>query len=303
MPSSPRSRARKCPLGVLRRQATAGEERSERRSRDDLDGLGAAGGDASITLRHSRPAQRHPREGEAEAARPHLHRPDRSRRREERPDPASRYRGHRAFLRLGYQVVRPLAGALPDDFTESQLYHVALDRARKVWRLPWGQKVPLAPFFGVMGTALLPLGHGLDAAAAAQRRQSRQQGTRRRHHALSADLRRRRVVLGRRRTRRARRWRTVHHGRRTGLTGTFRLALRDDMKLEWPLAETPTHMITMAFDPDLDDCVVVALRQMLDLTARAPVSTATRPMRLRASPPICASRRSQWQQGGACDAR
>ena len=31
------------------------------------------------------------------------------------------------------------------------------------------------------------------------------------------------------------------------------------------MAETPTHMITMAFDPDLDDCVVIALRQMLDL--------------------------------------
>ena len=37
------------------------------------------------------------------------------------------------------------------------------------------------------------------------------------------------------------------------------------MQLDWPLAETPTHMITMAFDPDLDDCVVIALRQMIDL--------------------------------------
>jgi acetamidase/formamidase len=51
----------------------------------------------------------------------------------------------------------------------------------------------------------------------------------------------------------------------TGLTGTFRLTVRDDMRLEWPMAETPTHVITMAFDPDLDDCVVIALRQMLDL--------------------------------------
>src|SRR5947209_5004562 len=51
----------------------------------------------------------------------------------------------------------------------------------------------------------------------------------------------------------------------TGLTGTFRLTLRDDMRLEWPMAETPMHVITMAFDPDLDDCVVIALRQMLDL--------------------------------------
>ena len=51
----------------------------------------------------------------------------------------------------------------------------------------------------------------------------------------------------------------------TGLIGRFRLTVRADMKLTWPMAETPTHVITMAFDPDLDDCVVVALRAMLDL--------------------------------------
>src|SRR6185437_760359 len=51
----------------------------------------------------------------------------------------------------------------------------------------------------------------------------------------------------------------------TGLVGTFRLTARNDMRLMWPMAETPTHMITMAFDPDLDDCVVIALRQMIDL--------------------------------------
>ena len=51
----------------------------------------------------------------------------------------------------------------------------------------------------------------------------------------------------------------------TGLVGTFCLTLRNDMRLEWPLAETPTHMITMAFDPDPHDCVVTALRQMIDL--------------------------------------
>ena len=50
-----------------------------------------------------------------------------------------------------------------------------------------------------------------------------------------------------------------------GLTGTFELYLRDDMQLDWPLAETPTHVITMAFHPDLDDCVVMALRDMVKL--------------------------------------
>jgi acetamidase/formamidase len=51
----------------------------------------------------------------------------------------------------------------------------------------------------------------------------------------------------------------------TGLVGTFELIVRDDMTLEWPLGETPTHMMTMAFDPDLDDCVVIALRDMIKL--------------------------------------
>jgi len=51
----------------------------------------------------------------------------------------------------------------------------------------------------------------------------------------------------------------------TGLLCTFELIVRDDLKLEWPMAETPTHVMTMAFDPDLDDCVVIALRDMIKL--------------------------------------
>ena len=51
----------------------------------------------------------------------------------------------------------------------------------------------------------------------------------------------------------------------TGLIGTFDLHVRDDLALEWPMAETPTHLMTMAFDPDLDDAVVIALRTMIKL--------------------------------------
>ena len=51
----------------------------------------------------------------------------------------------------------------------------------------------------------------------------------------------------------------------TGLIGTFELYVRGDMTLEWPMAETPTHFMTMAFDPDLDDAVVIALRDMIKL--------------------------------------
>jgi acetamidase/formamidase len=51
----------------------------------------------------------------------------------------------------------------------------------------------------------------------------------------------------------------------TGLVGTFRLNVRSDMPLEWPMAETPTHVITMAFHPDLDEAAVIALRTMIKL--------------------------------------
>ncbi|MEQ1919840.1 MAG: carbamoyl-phosphate synthase domain-containing protein, partial [Elusimicrobiota bacterium] len=48
------------------------------------------------------------------------------------------------------------------------------------------------------------------------------------------------------------------------------LIVREDIQLAWPRAETPTHLMTMAFDPDLDDCVVIALRQMVDLASELP---------------------------------
>jgi acetamidase/formamidase len=166
----------------------------------------------------------------------------------------------------GYSAVRPLAGALPDDFSENRVFHVVLDRARRAWRLPWGQDVPLAPFFGVMGVAP-PASWGVISTLP-----PRKNGGNLDNKELGAGTTLYLPIL-------------VEgalfsvgdgHGVQgdgevsinaveTGLTGTFRLTLRDDMRLEWPMAETPTHMLTMAFDPDLDDCAVIALRQMLEL--------------------------------------
>jgi acetamidase/formamidase len=166
----------------------------------------------------------------------------------------------------GYNFCRPLSGALPYDFAEFRNIHITLDRARKTWRLPWGQEVPLAPFFGVMAVAP-PAAWGMISTLPPRKN--------------GGNLDNKELVAGT----------TLYlpvftdgalfsvgdgHGAQgdgevnvtaveTGLTGTFRLTLRDDMRLEWPLAETPTHMITMAFDPDLDDCSVIALRLMIDL--------------------------------------
>jgi acetamidase/formamidase len=56
----------------------------------------------------------------------------------------------------GYNMIRPLAGTLPEDFHETTLMHIPVDRARGICTLPWGTELALAPFFGVMGVAPPP---------------------------------------------------------------------------------------------------------------------------------------------------
>ncbi|MGB9368742.1 MAG: acetamidase/formamidase family protein [Xanthobacteraceae bacterium] len=169
----------------------------------------------------------------------------------------------------GYNMIRPLAGALPDDFTENTLIHIPLDREKNTGRLPWGLDLPLAPFFGVMAVAPPPQ-WGMISTLPPRRN--------------GGNLDNKELTKGT----------TLYlpvmvddalfsvgdgHGAQgdgevcvtaieTGLIGTFELHLRDDMSLDWPMAETPTHIMTMAFDPDLDDCVVIALRDMIQLICR-----------------------------------
>lgn len=166
----------------------------------------------------------------------------------------------------GFNNIAPLRGALPYDFPEGRVIHIPLDSQSMIGRLPWGMEVPLNPFFGILAVAP-PASWGTVSTLP-----PRQNG---------GNIDNKELVAGT----------TLYlpifvdgalfsagdgHAAQgdgevcisaieTGLVGTFRLMVRDDMPLAWPLAETPTHFITMAFDPDLDDCVVIALRQMLDL--------------------------------------
>jgi acetamidase/formamidase len=135
-----------------------------------------------------------------------------------------------------------------------------------IGRLPWCLELPLSPFFGVMAVAPPP-GWGSVSTLPPRRN--------------GGNLDNKELVAG------TTLYLPIHvedalfsvgdgHGAQgdgevcitaieTGLVGTFELILRDDMRLTWPQAETPTHAVTMAFDPDLDDCVTIALREMLDL--------------------------------------
>jgi len=44
----------------------------------------------------------------------------------------------------------------------------------------------------------------------------------------------------------------------------FRFTVRKDLKLRWPRAETPTHLITMGFHESLDEAARRATREMID---------------------------------------
>ncbi len=169
----------------------------------------------------------------------------------------------------GYNYSGPLTGALPDDFPSRHLMHIPLDAKRMTGRMPWGLELPLRPFFGVMAVAP-PAPWGSVSTLPPRKN--------------GGNLDNKELVAG------TTLYLPIHvdgglfsvgdgHGVQgdgevcvtaieTGLVGTFELVVRADMALEWPRAETPTHVMTMAFDPDLDDCVVIALRQMVDLVAK-----------------------------------
>ena len=121
------------------------------------------------------------------------------------------------------------AGALPDDFPEARLVHIALDRKRKglATAMGTGRTVP-AVFRRDGSCSAVGPGRVADAAAAEKWRQHRQQGARRRHDAIPSRLHRRRVVFHRRRAWRAGRRRGLHHRGGNRRLWTFRLTVRDD---------------------------------------------------------------------------
>ncbi|HUK10943.1 MAG TPA: acetamidase/formamidase family protein [Stellaceae bacterium] len=166
----------------------------------------------------------------------------------------------------GWTRIVPLRGTLPEDFPERRTWHTAIDRQRGVGTLPWGQEIPLAPFFGVMGVAPRPVYGAVSTI------QPREFGGNIDLKELTAGAILRLPVW----TEGALFSTGDGHGVQgdgevcltaleTALTGTFELTLRRDLRLVMPRAETPTHHITMGFDEDLDDAAKQSLRDMIKL--------------------------------------
>jgi acetamidase/formamidase len=166
----------------------------------------------------------------------------------------------------GFNLFRPLMGTLPDDFPDFRLINIPLDEKRMVGRLPWGLDLPLKPFFGVMGVSPPPSWGRITSLIP---------------RAMGGNIDNKELTPG------AKLYLPVFvpgalfscgdgHGAQgdgevcvtaieTALQGRFKFTLRKDLRFIYPRAETQTHYITMAMDPDLDQCVVRALRDMIVL--------------------------------------
>ena len=100
---------------------------------------------------------RHHRRQSRGAGRSYRDRPDRHRRRDAGDTLEIRIEKIVPGADWGYNVIRPLAGTLPEDFHETTLMHIPVDIGPPRVHVALGHRTgDLAPFFGVMGVAPPP---------------------------------------------------------------------------------------------------------------------------------------------------
>jgi acetamidase/formamidase len=164
----------------------------------------------------------------------------------------------------GWSIIRPLRGTLPEDYPQYSCRVIPIDRRAMTAKLPWGPSIPLAPFFGLM-TVAPPPEYGVCSTV-----EPREYGGNLDNkelvagtslflpvfvpganfscgdgHAVQGDGE---VCLT---------------ALETSLKGTFEFVLHKGKRLAMPRGETPTHLIAMGLDPDLDDAARQALREMI----------------------------------------
>ncbi len=163
----------------------------------------------------------------------------------------------------GFVAILPLLGTLPE-FTDYETIHPTIDRARNTCSLPWGTELALDPFFGIIGVAP-PAAWGRCGSSVPR--------------AFGGNMDNKELKPGT----------TLYlpvfnegalfmagdgHGVQgdgevcitaleTGLRGTFRLTVRKDLKVDFPFAETATHLMSIGLDEDLDDAARQAVREMV----------------------------------------
>ena len=163
----------------------------------------------------------------------------------------------------GWMTIEPGSGALPEEFPYLRKKLVPLDERNNLAEFAPGIRIPLRPFFGNLGVAP-PTGR-LSSSPPAYN---------------AGNLDNKWLVAG------TRLYLPVQvpgalfavgdgHAAQgdgevcvtaieTNLTGVFRFTVRKDMKLRWPRAESPTHVITMGLHESLDEAARRATKEMID---------------------------------------
>ena len=162
-----------------------------------------------------------------------------------------------------YNAFGPRSGIFPNEFPYSEMKIIPLDANRMIGHFADGIDIPLHPFFGSMGVAP-PKGRASSGPP----------------WIIGGNMDNKELVAG------TTLYLPVHargalfevgdgHANEgdgevdvtaleTSLVGTFEFVVRKDLHYHWPHAETPTHFITMGFDPDLNEATKMAVREMID---------------------------------------
>ena len=185
-------------------------------------------------------------------------------------EPGDTLEVHIESIRLGLpyavNVFFPGLGVLPEDFPYEYRKLTPLDETRMVARFAPGVEIPIRPFFGSMGVAP-PEGLGRISSAPpwihAGNLDNKElvAGT---TLYIPVHVRGALFSVG-----------DAHAGQGNGevclsaletvLSGVFRFTVRKGPRLLWPRAETPTHLMTMGFDENLDVAIRTTLRAMIGL--------------------------------------
>ncbi|MFM2060831.1 MAG: hypothetical protein RLZZ507_501 [Cyanobacteriota bacterium] len=172
-------------------------------------------------------------------------------------------------LPVGFNAIREGWGALPQQFFQPALRFIPLDLKNNFAEFPPGSniKIPLTPFFGILGVA-----------TPENNRNSIPPG------AYGGNIDNRQLQAG------SRLFLPIYlpgalfslgdgHSAQgdgevnvtaieTSMNGRIKLILRKDLQLTTPIAETPTDFITMGFAETLDDALELALKNMIDFLER-----------------------------------
>jgi acetamidase/formamidase len=169
----------------------------------------------------------------------------------------------------GWNLIMPAKGTLPSDFPQARRIHVEIDRQRSVVKMPWGLELRAIPFFGVIGVAPSPASGRLTSVIP---------------RAFGGNIDNKNLTPG-----------AILHlpvfnsgallsvgdghaiqgdgevcltAIETALRGTLRVTTKKGTGIAQPWAETPSHLITMGFDRDLDIASQFAVREMVKLIER-----------------------------------